>query len=125
MQLNIKTITKNDNIYLIKLSGSIDSDTHMKLEDELKRIIDAKIRALVLDMTGVDYISSIGIRTVVSAKKALEAKGASFAMANLNPHIKKVFDVMKILPMFDIFDGMPEADKYIDEIIKEEMGKTG
>ena len=37
--------------------------------------------------------------------------------------IKKVFDVMKILPVVDIFNDMPEADQYIDQVIKEEIEK--
>ena len=44
-------------------------------------------------------------------------------MINLQPQIKKVFDAMKILPIIDIFDDMPEADKYIDQVIKEEIKK--
>ena len=44
-------------------------------------------------------------------------------MMNLQPKIQKIFDVMKLLPIMNIFEDMPEADKYIDEIINEEMKK--
>lgn len=123
MSLDIKVIKKRDYVYSVELSGSIDAATHQQLEGELNEIIDEKTKAVILDMAGVTYISSIGIRVVISTKKALEAKNATFTMVNLQPQIKKVFDVMKILPMFDIFDDMPEADKYIDQIIKEELEK--
>lgn len=125
MALDIKIIKKKDYVYSVELKGSLDSETYTELEDELKEIIDEKTKAVILDMAGVDYVSSIGIRVLVGAKKSLEGKNASFAMMNLQPQIKKIFDVMKILPMFDIFDGMPEADKYIDQIIKEEIEKQG
>ena len=39
------------------------------------------------------------------------------------PQIEKVFDLMNILPIIDIFDDMPETDKYIDQVIKEEIEK--
>jgi anti-anti-sigma factor len=94
------------------------------LEEELDEIINEKTKAIVLDMAGVDYISSIGIGLVMKTKKALEGNMATFAMTNLQPKIKKVFDAMKILPIIDIFEDMPEADKYIDQIIKEEIEKT-
>jgi len=123
MSLEIKVIKKKDYVYTVELNGSIDGHTYQQLEDEIGEIIDDKTKAIVLDMGGVTYISSIGIRVIITTKKKLEAKNASFSMVNLQPQIKKVFDVMKILPMFDIFDDMPEADKYIDQIIKEEIEK--
>ena len=113
-----------DFVYVVNLKGSVDTETYEELQDELSEIIDEKIKALMLDMEGLDYISSIGIRVVVWAKKELQKRNASFAMVNMQPQIKKVFDAMKILPIFDVFEDMPEADKYIDQIIKEEVEKN-
>lgn len=124
MALDVKVLKKKDYVYTVELKGSIDSGTHQELESELKELIDdEKTKAVVLDMAGVTYISSIGIKAVIWAKKSLEEKSATFAMSNLPPQIKKVFDVMKILPIIDVFDDMPEADKYIDQVIKEEVNK--
>jgi len=125
MALNIKVTKKRDFVYLVELKGSLDTDTHKQLEDELKEIIDAKAKAVILDMGGVSYISSIGVKVVIWAKKALEGKSATFTMVNLQPQIKKVFDVMKILPMLDIFEDIEEADKYINQVIKDELSKQG
>jgi len=123
MGLDTKVIKKKDFVYTVELSGSIDNDTHQQLEDELKEIIDDKTKAVVLDMKGVTYVSSIGIKVVIWAKKTLKGFNATFAMTNLQPQIEKVFDAVKILPMLDIFDDMAEADMYIDQIIKEEIEK--
>ena len=123
MALDVKVIKKRDFAYTVELNGSIDNETSTDLETELKEIIDQKTKVVVLDLNGVDYISSAGIRVVIWAKKSLQEQQASFAMTNLKPQIKKVFDVMKILPMIDIFDDAPEADKYIDQLIKEETEK--
>jgi len=123
MGLDAKVTKKKDYVYTMELSGSIDSDSYKYLEKELKELIDDKTKAVILDMGGVTYISSIGIRVIIWAKKELQSKNATFAMTNLQPPIKKVFDVMKILPVVDIFDDMPEADKYIDQIIKDETGQ--
>ena len=123
MALDIKIIKKRDYVYSVELTGSIDLETYQQLEEELKEIIDERTKAVILDMSNVNYISSIGIRVIMWAKKALQGKHATFAMINLQPQIKKVFDIMKILPMLDIFEDMPEADKYIDQMIKEEIEK--
>ncbi|MFH1359531.1 MAG: STAS domain-containing protein [Candidatus Omnitrophota bacterium] len=123
MALDIKVIKKKDYIYQVDLSGSLDSETYQQLEEELNELIDEKTKAVILDMKGVDYISSAGIGVIMGAQKALKNKFATLTLVNLQPQIKKVLDVMKILPVIDIFDDMPEADKYIDQIIKEEIEK--
>jgi len=123
MALDIKVDKKKNFVYTVRLTGSIDGETYQELDETLKELMDEKTKAVMLDMGGVNYVSSIGIRVIVSVQKALKEKDVTFAMINLQPQIKKVFDVLKILPMFDIFEDMPEADKYIDQIIKEEIEK--
>ena len=123
MALDIKIIKKKDYVYSVELKGPIDSKTYQELEQELNEITNENTKAVILDMSGVDYVSSMGVKVVITAKKSLERKKASFAMVDLQPQVKKVFDMLKILPMFDIFDDAPEADKYIDQIIKDEIKK--
>ncbi|MFC1621310.1 STAS domain-containing protein [Candidatus Omnitrophota bacterium] len=123
MGLEIKIAKKKDYVYSVELKGPIDSKTYPELEQELNEITNENTKAVILDMSGVDYVSSMGIKVVITAKRALERKKASFAMTNLQPQVEKVFDMLKILPMFDIFDDANEADKYIDQIIKDEIKK--
>jgi len=121
--LKIKIIKKKDYVFLVQLKGSIDTGTAPQLQEELTEIIDDRTKAVILDMKGVEYISSAGIGATVWAKKKLEQQNATLTLINVQPAIKKVLDVMRILPIIDIFDDMPEADKYIDQIIKEETEK--
>jgi anti-anti-sigma factor len=123
MELSTNIIKRKNYVYTVELKGSLDSDSYQGLEEELLEIIDEKTKAVILDMKGLEYISSAGIRVILSTEKLLKRKGANFAMINLQPQIKKVFDAMKILPIFNIFEDMEEADKYLDEIIKEEIDK--
>ncbi len=123
MSLDTNVIKKKNFVYTVKMTGSLDSGTYEAFEEELNEIIDENTKAVVLDLAGLDYISSAGIRVVISAEKSLKRKGASFAMINLQPQIKRVFEAMKILPIFNIFEDTEEADKYLDEIIQEEIGK--
>ncbi|MFC1699672.1 STAS domain-containing protein [Candidatus Omnitrophota bacterium] len=120
MVLETKITKKRDYAYIVELRGSLDTETAPDLEAELKEIVDEHTKAVIFDMAGVEYVSSAGIKVVMWVKKTLGQKRANFGMVNLKPQIKKVFDMVKVLPMIDIFDDMPEADKYIDQIIKEE-----
>ncbi len=121
MGLDINIIKKKDYLYLVELKGPVDNDTHQQLEDELNEVINEHTKAIVVDMKDVDYISSIGIKVIIWAKKRLKSFNASFAMTNLQPQIEKVFEAVNILPMFNIFGDVEEADKYIDHIIKTEL----
>ena len=123
MALEIKVIKKKDYVYIVELEGLLDTETAPLLQEELNEIIDEKTKAVLIDMKGVTYISSSGIGVIIGVKKKLKQKQANFAMIDLQPQIEKVFDAMKILPIVDIFDNMPEADQYIDQIIKEEIEK--
>lgn len=123
MAMDIKITKKKDYVYSVELKGSLDTETYQELEQELKEIINEKTKMVIFDMAPLEYISSIGIKVVIETKKALAKRSASFAMINLQPQIKKVFEMLKILPMVDIFQDMEEADKYIDQMIKDEVGK--
>ena len=122
MGLEIKIKEKN-HVYVVELRHSLDTETSPQLEDELKGIINENTRAIVLDMSGLEYISSAGIKLILSTEQVLKKKGATFAMIKLRPQIKRVFDSLKILSIFNVFDDMTEADRYIDQIIKEEIEK--
>ncbi len=123
MKLKIKVNKKINHVYIVECHGPLDSVTYKQLEDELEEIISGNIKALFLDMKGVDYISSIGIKVLLLAEKNLKRKKASFAMINLQPQIKKVLEAVRLLSIINIFDDMQEADMYIDQIIKEEIEK--
>ena len=123
MNLDIRTIKKREYVYVIELKGSLDTQTHQQLEEELSELLNEQTKAIILDMKELEYISSIGIKVILSAKNSLKKMNATFTMVNPQPQIKKVLDAMKILPVIDIFDDMPEADKYIDQIINDELKK--
>ena len=121
--LRITVTRKAKCVYSVTLHGSINAETHQQLADKVHELIDERTKAIVFDMAGVAYISSIGISVILMTQKASKKVGVSFGMVNLQPQIKKVLDVIKIMPMVNIFDDMPEADKYIDQIIKEETAR--
>ena len=58
---------------------------------------------VVLDLSGVDYISSAGLRILMLAKKQAKAQGGSFAVAGLQPAVKEIFEISRFTVIFDIF----------------------
>ncbi|MBQ7518701.1 MAG: STAS domain-containing protein [Clostridia bacterium] len=75
----------------IALEGRLDTMTAPELEAELKASLDAA-DSLALDFSKLDYISSAGLRVLLSAHKAMSGKGG-MKVKNVNEVVREVFDV--------------------------------
>lgn len=88
--LNIKkTIT--DKTAVFTLSGRLDTVTAPELEKELKDSLSG-ITDLTLDFENLEYISSAGLRVLLSAHKIMSAQG-SMKLVNVNEIVQEVFEV--------------------------------
>lgn len=114
MSLDIRIHPANGNSQRVELSGRLDTHTYGEADAALMPILGSPVTSLVLDLAGLDYISSAGIRSIFRARKALAARGGKVLVANVQPQIKKVFDVVKAVPLGEIFSSVEEADAYLD-----------
>lgn len=119
--LNIDINEKQPGLYEVALEGRLDTDTAPQLEDRLQAMLEKSVRAVRFDMAQLDYISSMGIRVIFKTFRALRAKKAMFLMANLQPQIKKVFEIAQALPQETIFSSIEEADAYFDAMQKKTL----
>ena len=87
------TITKNmnGNALEIALEGRLDTMTAPELEAELSSSLSSA-ESLTLDFSKLEYISSAGLRVLLSAHKAMSAKGG-MKVKNVNEIVQEVFDV--------------------------------
>ena len=101
------------------LAGHLDTHTYQRADAELEPVLaDPTVNLLVLDLSDLDYISSAGLRTVFRARKALGGRGGKVVVANPQPQIRKVFDLVKAVPFSEIFSSTAEADAYLDAMQK-------
>ncbi len=99
------------------LVGRLDTDTAPQLDSELNKVLARKgIKRLVFDLSGLDYLSSAGIRCFVRARKAIEPGGGTVAILNPQPGVRKVLDIVKAIPAKGIFASVAELDEYLDAI---------
>ena len=96
------TITKTMNgaELTLALEGRLDTTTAPELEKELKEVMPGAER-LVLDFSGLDYISSAGLRVLLSAHKFMTGKGG-MKVKNANEIVREVFDVTGFADILDI-----------------------
>lgn len=114
MKLRILSREKSPGTFELSLDGRLDAQSYLQLEDTVDRILACKPRAIQFNMEKLDYISSIGLGVVLQTVKRLKAIGGRCVLTNLQPHIRKVFDIAKVLPRESVFAGVEEADRYLD-----------
>jgi len=102
----------------IALDGSLDTATSPDLEKALEPVYARQVRVLAFDLGGLRFLSSAGIRVLMTARKELHARGGSFVMTNLQPQIAKVIEIVKALPGVSVFRNDAEMDEYLTAIQK-------
>ncbi|MGE5499365.1 MAG: STAS domain-containing protein [Syntrophothermus sp.] len=108
--LNIETVQK-DNLNLMLLNGRIDGLSCPDLEKEFSQLIEEGKRFLAADFTNVSYISSAGLRVLVSTQKRLKKIGGDLSIAFPAPHILEVFNISGLAPVFRIVNDLNELQQ--------------
>ncbi|HIS41501.1 MAG TPA: STAS domain-containing protein [Candidatus Limiplasma pullicola] len=81
----------HDTDLTLKLRGRLDTSTAPELEGELKNCLEG-VQSLTLDLKELEYISSAGLRVLLSAQKTMNKQG-SMVVRNVNPIVRDVFDI--------------------------------
>lgn len=117
MPLTVTSMEKQPGVFVVSPSGSLDTNTHAVLERKIDFLArEGAAKVITLDMGGVDYISSMGVRVVLKTKKELSRRGGALVMMNLQPQIKRVFEIINALPTLQIFSSVQELDDYLTEM---------
>jgi anti-anti-sigma factor len=96
------------------LEGRLDGETVALLDRELDAVLGGALKALVFDLSRLDYISSAGLRSLFRAQKAMKARAGQTLMLNPQPAIQKVFDIVKAVDVSQVFKSVRELDEYLD-----------
>jgi len=94
---------------VLELSGRIDATNAKAAEELLLGELQAATGPFVVDMAGVDYVSSAGLRVILVGAKAAQAAGRPFRLCGLRPPVREVFDVSGFSRIIPIFAGRDEA----------------
>ena len=114
LKIEVTRNSKQPGFCELRLDGRLDTETHGQLEKALKQPDVKDARGIRLDLAKLTYISSMGLRVVMRLMKDLKARSAVFQTVNVQPQIKKVFDIAADLPTEAVFASVEEADAYLD-----------
>lgn len=100
---------------IIAPNGKIDTLTAKAFEAEMKKHIEGGSGALLVDMSGVDYVSSFGLRSLLIAAKQLAPAGRKYVLFGLHPHVNEVLRVSGFLKIISVVATREQALDLVGE----------
>ena len=91
---------------VITVRGEVDLATAPELEAGIRNALDGGTRSVVLDLDGLTFIDSSGLRVLVSLKNDAESRQAALTLRNVPRHARRVLEVTGLSDWFDA----PPAD---------------
>ena len=105
------------------LSGRLDSEATPEFERQCLKGINDQTRTLILDLSGLEYLSSAGLRTILSAGKTLQAKEGKLILCVPKGQTRQIVEAVGFHKMFTICANMEEAGKHVSGNFKIHMHK--
>jgi len=106
MEINVSEMRR---VRLFEIVGRVDSSNANELGSVLDRAADDGNNNLVLDLSGVDYMSSAGLREMVRILKRVKRSGGDLRIANPSERVREVRELAGLDSIFEIYPTQVEA----------------
>ena len=116
MSLTIDKTRNQSSAATFVLKGELNNQTSGQLNHAIASMLETPTKTLVLDMKEISFISSTGIGVIVKTRNALKQRGSHLTMVNIQPQIKRVFDIMQLTPILKVCEDQEELDTYLATI---------
>ncbi|MBN1998269.1 STAS domain-containing protein [candidate division KSB1 bacterium] len=100
-------------ITILELDGRLDADTSVLLDEELANLLENGTSKIIIDLKGVNYVSSAGLRIFFSYLKKTEELNGKICYSSLNDWVENLFDTVGFLSVFNIFKTKDEAIEHL------------
>lgn len=108
MSLKVET-RQSDGVTVVSCQGRIVlGEESAGMRETLKRALTSS-RQLVLDLSGVSYIDSSGLGTLVGVYSSARAGGADIKLAGLNQRLRDLLQITKLVTVFEVYDNVQQA----------------
>ncbi len=107
--MNIK-ISKKSDFVVISPKGKIDAVSYTDLQQKMEEIINKGNNNLLLNLSEVDYISSAGLRAILTIAKKLYGNG-SFAIISPKPSVLNILKIVGLVNIINIYDSFEKVKK--------------
>ena len=108
MDLVLST-AKVDDLAVVSVGGEVDLDTASQLGDHALEAVRDVSPHVVLDLTGVTFMDSTGLKVLLSVQRRAELAGGSFGVAGPSRSVRKILALTGLDQTFAIYDTADEA----------------
>jgi anti-sigma B factor antagonist len=95
----------------IAIKGRLDAATSPAAEESINNIIEGDENRLLFDFSGLEYLSSGGLRVILGASKEMRRRGGKVTLCCLNQYVNEIFEVSGFSAMIPIKDTVEEGLK--------------
>ncbi len=86
---------------VLTVRGDIDLASAPDFETSLRTALDGSPSSIMIDLTGLTFIDSSGLRVLVSLSKEAQSRGATLGLRNVPPHAQRVLDITGLSEWFE------------------------
>jgi len=101
MDISVENLSPR--IRILSVTGRIDAVTAPEMEKVVTNSFAEPNSACILNLSGVDYMSSAGIRVLVLGSKTAVSTDGLFYVSSLQEGVRKVLEIVGFLPLLDVF----------------------
>lgn len=106
--LSIETENRQS-VSVMRVEGRVDSDTSLELDEALTRLLQQGTNQIVLNLQGVDFMSSAGLRAVVKAFQGAKKSGGDLRLASVSKPVEVVLRTVGMMQMLQMYPTDQEA----------------
>ena len=99
----------SDDVSEVRVDGVIDTLTATELEDIIDTLMKRSRYKVIVDLAGVDYVSSAGWGIFISHIRDVRAKGGDIKLANMIPNVYEIYDLLEFDNVIKAFPSVDEA----------------
>ena len=95
-------LVESGNQIIAKFIGRLDTAAAVQTAEDVKPLLEAEQKEIVLDCTELEYISSSGLRIFLAIRKEAATHGSKVVVSNINADIRQVFMMTGFVSLFEI-----------------------
>jgi stage II sporulation protein AA (anti-sigma F factor antagonist) len=94
---------------VVKVAGRMNAENSHEFEDACKVWTEQGVTQLIVDMSELTYISSMGLRSFIEIGKLLQGQGGALRLCSLTGLVKQVFEITRLNSIFPVHDSVDSA----------------
>ncbi len=114
---------ERDRVSEIRIDGVIDTTTSSDLEEVIESLLKRRRYMIILDLAGVDYISSAGWGIFISRIKDVRNNRGDIKLANMIPNVYEIYELLEFDKVLKSYLSVDKAHNDFEDVKEAEPGK--